>query len=210
MKKLRLLLLTSSLTLSTSITSFAAIPYYSSYDELTKSYTGGYNKLDIASISHAVVQSWTTAGYKLPNSGTKYITNDILHICQSGGSTVVAIGNKYNKVYLRVNDDFVAEVTSSSYNAGTYTTDFTYYLGHATYSASLSRKGTYFRTTAYNNTTNTGTVSTTIKDKDSIAYYGVGHGVDSNRSIKGTITFRIAHSTNGSWCERIGGERICA
>lgn len=210
MKKLRLLVLAFVITIATSMTSFAAIPYYSSYDELAKSYPGGYNKLDIASITYPVVQAWTKTEYRLPSSGTKYLTNDALHICQSGGATVTAIGNKYNKVYLRANDDFVAEITSSNHSVGKYTTNFTYYIGHAVYKTSLEKKGTYFRTTTFNGTTNTGTISTVIKDGDYLTYYGVGHGSNSSDTVQGTITFRVAHSANGSWCERIGGERLCA
>ena len=212
MKKLRLLLLiVMGLTLTTPITAFAQ-EKYATWDDFHASY--GYkqpqgNLNQVSGVGGTYTQVWNNKIGPTAPTRASYLNAAILHICKTTISDSCYIRADRTKIYPKRNYPYVAYVT---YKQGSedVTCNYDYYLP--------CTKHSYYVTTGRSGDFSFYNVNGTHYKKDNsikisansyISYTDYSHtGGDVYGA--GTITFRIAHSPNGSWCERIGGERLCA
>lgn len=205
LKRLAVVLLTGVLSVANVIPAFARTPRYDTWEEATATY-GPFHY-----IGHSILptyQCWGP-GKTGPDTPQYDVTFGAynLEVCKRESNAIIAGRN----TYFRYGDRYKAVCT---YNSGSEDmhTDYTYYLPCTThtYYVDPSRSGD-FKTYTINGKTYNYKRDPAVKigDGSYIDYTDSNHN-GSDIYKWGRITFRVAHSSNGSWCERIGGERLCA
>lgn len=211
LKRLATVLLAGILSVGSVTPAFARTPVYSSWDGVRAAYWQEHE------IGHSVqprYQFWGPGktGPATPKYDVTFGAHS-LEVCKRDFDYKFIIrGNGYYlDAYYRYGDQYKAVCT---YNSGSEDmhTDYTYYIPCSThkYYVDPSRSGDFW-------TTNINGTRYNYK-KDGPVQIGNGSYIDytdSNHNGSdiykwGRITFRVVHSSNWSWCERIGGERLCA
>ena len=205
LKRLATILLAGILSVGSTMPAFARTPTYSSWDEVRTALGPEH------AIGHSIIpthQFWGPGktGPTAPRSDF-YFSASNLEVCKKSSSNHFIIrGNGYYDIYYRYGDQYKAVCT---YNSGSESmnTNYDYYIpcmAHKYY-VDPSRSGDFFA-----NNINGKRYS---YKKDPAVQIGDGSYIDytdSNHNGSdiykyGRITFRIAHSPNGSWSSNDNG-----
>ena len=206
LKRLATVLLAGILSVGSVTQAFARTPVYSSWDGVRSAYGQEHE------IGHSVeprYQFWGPGktGPATPQYDVTFGAHS-LEVCKrdSDYKFIIRGNGYYLNAYYRYGDQYKAVCT---YNSGTEDmhTDYTYYIPCSThkYYVDPSRSGDFFATningTRYNYKKD-GPVQ--IGDGSYIDYTDSNHN-GSDIYKWGTITFRLAHSSNGSWSSNDNG-----